>query len=93
MRTMPRRRQIGSSLAKPDGAGRGRACLQGIPYSLVPLLVFLTCVLAVTACGRIVHLEEIVAMDPTVAEVADMPLGWVAFRSVVGGKWTREPQE
>jgi len=42
--------------------------------------------------GRIVHLEEIVAMDPTVAEVADLPLGWVAFRSTVGGQWTREPQ-
>lgn len=44
------------------------------------------------ADGRIVHLEEIVAMDPTVAEVADLPLGWVAFRASVGGEWTREPQ-
>jgi hypothetical protein len=44
------------------------------------------------ADGRIVHLEEIVAMDPTVAEVADLPLGWVAFRESVGGEWTREPQ-
>lgn len=44
------------------------------------------------ADGRIVHLEEIVAMDPSVAEVADLPLGWVAFRSAVGGDWTREPQ-
>ncbi|WP_437327752.1 hypothetical protein [Sorangium sp. So ce381] len=42
--------------------------------------------------GRIVHLEEIIAMDPTVEEVADLPLGWVAFRSKVGGAWTREPQ-
>jgi hypothetical protein len=44
------------------------------------------------ADGRIVHLEEIVARDPSVTEVADLPLGWVAFRSVVGGNWTREPQ-
>lgn len=42
------------------------------------------------ADGRIVHLEEIVAMDPTVTEVADMPPGWVAFRSITGGEWTRE---
>jgi hypothetical protein len=44
------------------------------------------------ADGRIVHLKDIVAMDPTVAEVADIPLGWVAFRSGSGGRWTREPQ-
>ncbi len=44
------------------------------------------------ADGRIVHLEEIVTMDPTVAAVADLPLGWVAFRSAVGGDWNREPQ-
>jgi hypothetical protein len=42
--------------------------------------------------GRIVHLEEIVAIDPTVTEVADLPLGWVAFRSSIGGEWTREAQ-
>lgn len=44
------------------------------------------------ADGRIVHLEDIVAMDPTVGDVADLPLGWVAFRSAVGGDWNREPQ-
>lgn len=42
--------------------------------------------------GRIVHLQEILAMDPTVSEVADLPLGWIAFRSTVGGEWTREPE-
>jgi len=42
--------------------------------------------------GRIVHLEEIVAIDPTVNEVADLPLGWVAFRRSIGGEWTREPR-
>lgn len=42
--------------------------------------------------GRIVHLKEIVAMDPTVTQVADLPLGWIAFRSMVGGDWIREPQ-
>ena len=42
--------------------------------------------------GRIVHLEEIVVMDPTVTSVADLPLGWLAFRKSVGSDWHREPQ-
>jgi hypothetical protein len=44
------------------------------------------------ADGRIVHLAEIVAMDPSVTEVADLPLGWVAFRTGAGGDWTRQAQ-
>jgi hypothetical protein len=41
--------------------------------------------------GRIVHLAEIVEMDATVTEVADLPLGWVAFRRAIGTAWTRKP--
>lgn len=41
--------------------------------------------------GRIVHLEDIVEMDPTVQEVADLDLGWIAYRAEVGGAWKREP--
>jgi len=41
--------------------------------------------------GRIVHLSDILALDPTVNEVADLPEGWVSFRSNVGGVWRREP--
>lgn len=44
------------------------------------------------ADGRIVHLQEIVAMDPTVTDIADLPLGWVAFRSAIGNAWHREIQ-
>lgn len=40
--------------------------------------------------GRIVALEEILQMDPTLAELADLPLGWIAFRAQVGVAWTRE---
>lgn len=40
--------------------------------------------------GRIVHLHEIERMDPTVGELADLPLGWMAFRTTVGGAWKRE---
>lgn len=41
--------------------------------------------------GRIVALKEILRIDPTVQEVADLTLGWIAYRKAVGGEWTREP--
>jgi len=39
--------------------------------------------------GRVVCLEEIVTLDRTVLEVADLPPGWQATREHVGGEWTR----
>jgi hypothetical protein len=44
------------------------------------------------ADGRIVHLQDIIDRDPTVEEVSDLPLGWIAYRSAIGESWTREPQ-
>lgn len=38
----------------------------------------------------VVCLEEIVEMDPTVFDVADMPPGWRALRRRVGDPWVRE---
>lgn len=38
---------------------------------------------------RIVSLEEIVWLDPTVLDVADLPPGWQAVRDRVGGPWKR----
>jgi hypothetical protein len=43
------------------------------------------------ADGRIVCLADMVARDPTLLDVADLPLGWRADRERVGGEWTREP--
>jgi hypothetical protein len=37
--------------------------------------------------GRVVCLEEIVQLDPTVLEVADP--GWQAVRDYLGGRWLR----
>ena len=37
----------------------------------------------------LVSLEEIVRVDSTVLEVADLPPGWQAVREAVGGVWTR----
>jgi hypothetical protein len=39
--------------------------------------------------GRVVCLEEMVRLDPTVLEVADLPPGWQAIRDKAGGHWSR----
>ena len=44
---------------------------------------------ASVADGRVVCLEEIVNLDPTVLDVADLWPGWQAVRNEVGGEWTR----
>lgn len=50
------------------------------------------------ADAMLVALEEIVEVDPTVLEVADLHPGWQAIRDTIGGVWTRRehppvPQE
>jgi hypothetical protein len=44
-----------------------------------------------TEDARIVGLGEILAFDDTLPEVADLPLGWRAWRGAVGAPWIREP--
>jgi hypothetical protein len=39
--------------------------------------------------GMIVALHEIVKHDPTVCELADLPLGWEAHRDSIGSSWRR----
>jgi hypothetical protein len=39
--------------------------------------------------AKLVCLEYIVRLDPTVLEVADLPPGWQAIRDGVGAAWTR----
>ena len=41
---------------------------------------------------RIVGLGEIVRLDPSVREVADLPRGWVAWRSLRSDAWHRAPR-
>jgi hypothetical protein len=43
--------------------------------------------------GRIISMREALKIDPTLAEVADLPPGWCAFRDYVGGAWIREPND
>ena len=46
-----------------------------------------------TADGMIVGLGEIVKLDSSVEELADLPIGWRAWRASPTGEWMREPQE
>jgi|RhiMetdeSRZDD1v2_1073273.scaffolds.fasta_scaffold342507_2 hypothetical protein len=38
---------------------------------------------------ELVDRGEIVRFDPTVQELADLPLGWYAWRNAVGEPWQR----
>ena len=42
--------------------------------------------------AMVVALETIVALDPSVKELADLPLRWRAFRREFGGQWYRKPE-
>ena len=41
--------------------------------------------------GRLTCLGCLLELDPTLAEIADLPRGWEAYRDVVGGEWHRAP--
>jgi hypothetical protein len=47
-----------------------------------------------TACATdamIAALGEIVFLDPSVAELSDLPIGWMAIRNSNAGPWVRQP--
>ena len=46
-----------------------------------------------TEDALLVALQEIVKHDPTVCELADLPLGWVAQRESIGSPWRRTRDE
>jgi len=41
--------------------------------------------------ARNVALEEIVFHDPSVVELSDLPIGWMAIRDSSAGPWVRQP--
>jgi hypothetical protein len=43
--------------------------------------------------ARIVSLRSIVEFDPTVARLADLPLGWYACRESTVHEWERQPKK
>jgi hypothetical protein len=44
---------------------------------------------ATPADAAIVGMDCVLAYDPTLAEIADLPPGWTATRTQVGAQWTR----
>ena len=44
------------------------------------------------ADGRVVGLDCILGLDPELAELADLPLGWRAWRERPGAPWHRGPR-
>lgn len=43
--------------------------------------------------GMVIALHEIAQRDPTICELADLPLGWTAQRDSVGAPWRRSEDE
>jgi len=43
--------------------------------------------------AQIVGLGTIVRLDPTLAELAELPVGWQASRDAVGTEWSKESME
>jgi hypothetical protein len=48
---------------------------------------------ATTKEAAVTSLRRILAIEPRVAELADLPLGWHAWRDDEDGVWTREAKQ
>lgn len=42
---------------------------------------------------RVVAMKTMFKLDPTLCTIADLPLGWTAWRQFVGAPWNREKNE
>ena len=43
--------------------------------------------------AMVVALHRVLEMDPSIAQVADLPLGWRAWRQTADGPWERAPDD
>ncbi len=43
--------------------------------------------------GLLVALKNVIEQDPSLTELADLPLGWEAVRESLGAAWHRRPSE
>lgn len=73
----------------------GQVIEQGLPILEVTRdheddWIFLTRPSTGTEDGKVVALRSVYELDPSVAEVADLRLGWWAWREAVGEPWQRE---
>ena len=53
---------------------------------------FLTGASVEMADAMLVSLREVYRVDPSIGELADLPLGWKAERSAAGQPWRRSPR-
>ena len=76
-----------------------RQVLEGLPilrvthYSDDDSWAFLCGTTNATDDGRVIAMEEALALDPTLRTIADLPPGWTAWRNQVGGTWSRQRDE
>jgi hypothetical protein len=41
--------------------------------------------------ARVVGMGEVLKLDPSLIEIADLPPGWIAWRESPSGPWNRQP--
>lgn len=41
--------------------------------------------------GRLISMANALDLDPTLRVIADLPLGWIAWRENASAAWVREP--
>jgi hypothetical protein len=45
-----------------------------------------------TESAMVVGAEQVLSVDPSLIELADLPLGWRAWRQSAGDEWLRGPE-
>jgi hypothetical protein len=51
---------------------------------------FIGCSEGTSENGRVIALHEVVELDPSVLQLADLPVGWRAVRDTIAHPWKRE---
>ena len=43
--------------------------------------------------SRMVTMEEMIKLDPSLEAIADLPPGWIAYRDFIGDEWDKFEEE
>ena len=46
-----------------------------------------------TKDGRVIGMNKVLKLDPTLRTIADLPPGWTARRERIGAEWHRSPND
>ena len=71
----------------------GKPILMAIHYSDDESWAFLCNTTGEESDGRVIGMGEALKLDPTLRSIADLPPGWIAERTSVGGEWKREESQ